>query len=138
MKACIEKKTIEMSKSEAKAAGKINSEKYRELQEYRAAYPGFEIAIIATTKRKNAFDKISYDFMRAYIKAHDSDDGKIMSKFYELTAQDKKEKKENSEFLVAASYFEVKKWFLAQYPEIKQTKVEHQKRINEILASTAA
>lgn len=31
MKACIEKKTIEMSKSEAKAAGKINSEKYSQL-----------------------------------------------------------------------------------------------------------
>lgn len=137
MKACIEKMTIEMSKNEAKAAGKINSEKFKELQDYRAAYPGYEIVIVAVAKRKNEFDGLDYDFMKAYIKAHDNTEKSAMEEFNTLTAQAKKDGVENSEYLEAASYFEVKKWFLKKFPEIAEFKKNHQKRIAEILAAAA-
>ena len=137
MKACIEKKTIEMSKNEAKAAGKINSEKFKELQDYRAAYPGYEIVIVAAAKRKNDLGELNYDFMKTYIKAHDDAQKTAMAEFNILTAQAKKDGEENSAYLEAASYFEVKKWFLKKFPEIAEFKENHQKRIAEILAAAA-
>ena len=38
-------KKIEMTKNEAKAAGKIGSEKFSELQQYKEMYPNFEVQI---------------------------------------------------------------------------------------------
>ena len=137
MKANLITKKIEMSKNEAKAAGKINSEKFKELQEYRAAYPGYEIVIVAAAKRKNEFDGLDYGFMKAYIKAHDNAEKSAMEEFNTLTAQAKKDGEENSAYLEAASYFEVKKWFLKKFPEIAKFKENHQKRIAEILAAAA-
>ena len=109
---------IEMSKSEAKAAGKIGSEKYHELRQYMKEFPGFEIHIKAAAKRKVEFRDLNYDYMRAYIKKHDDDDGTIMAEFRTLIAQDKKDKVEGSENLKAANYLDVKKWFLAKFPEV--------------------
>ena len=124
---------IEMTKAEAKAAGKIDSEKYNELRDYLDAYPGFEIQIKAPAKRKVEFRGLDYKFMKEYIQKHDNADGTIMAEFRTLTAQDKKEKIEGSENLEAAGYLDVKKWFLAKFPEIKKFKEDHAKKVQEIL-----
>ena len=126
---------IEMSKKEAKAAGKIGTPEFEELKNYMAIYPGFEIQIKAPAKRKVEFRGLDYNYMRTYIQKHDDEDGKIMAEFRELIAQDKKDKVEGAEHLEAASYIDVKKWFLAKFPEIKQYKEEHQKKIEKILAA---
>ena len=133
MNANLMTKKIEMSKSEAKAAGKIGSEKFVELRQYMEMYPGFEIQIKAPAKRKNEFSKLDYKYMRAYIQSHDDEDGTIMAEFRTLIAQDKKDKVEGSEHLEAAGYLDVKKWFLTKFPEIKQFKDEHSKKVQEIL-----
>ena len=52
MNANIFSRKIEMSKAEAKAAGKIGSEKFEELRQYMNEFPGFEIQIKAPAKRK--------------------------------------------------------------------------------------
>jgi hypothetical protein len=135
MNANLMKKTIEMSKTEAKDAGKIGSDKFAELRQYMAEYPGFTIAIKPTAKKKVEFRGLDYKYMRGYILKHDDDDGTIMAEFCELIAQDKKDKVEGAEHLEAASYIDVKKWFLAKFPEIKQYKEEHQKKIEKILAA---
>ena len=49
MNANLMTKKIEMSKSEAKEAGKLNTEKFHELRQYMAIYPGFEVQINADT-----------------------------------------------------------------------------------------
>ena len=135
MNANLMTKKIEMSKKEAKAAGKIDSEKYEELRKYMKEFPGFEIQIKAPAKRKVEFRGLDYKFMREYIQKHDDADGTIMAEFRTLTAQDKKEKIEGSENLEAAGYLDVKKWFLAKFPEIKKFKEEHSKKVQEILAA---
>ena len=56
-------KVIEMTKNEAKAAGKIGSEKFKELREYQAAYPYFTIEIKAAPKRKASFSGLTYKYM---------------------------------------------------------------------------
>ena len=135
MNANLMKKTIEMSKAEAKAAGKIGSDKFNELREYMEIYPTFTIDIKAPAKRKVEFRGLTYEYMKNYIKKHDDEDGKIMAEFRELIAQDKKDKIEGAEHLEAASYNDVKKWFLAKFPEIKEYKEQHAEKVQKILAA---
>ena len=135
MNANLMKKTIEMSKTEAKAAGKIGSEKCKELREYMEMYPTFTIDIKASAKRENEFRGLDYDYMRNYIQKHDDEDGTIMAKFNDLIAQDKEEGKKDFECAKAANYAQVKKWFLNKFPAIKQYKEDHQKKVQEILAA---
>ena len=135
MNANLMKKTIEMSKAEAKAAGKIGSEEFKELRQYMEIYPDFTIDIKAPAKRKVEFRGLDYKYMKAYIVAHDDGDGTIMAEFRALVAQDKKDKVEGAEHLEAAGYFDVRDWFLAKFPEIKQYKEAHAKRVQEILTA---
>ena len=133
MNANLMTKKIEMSKNEAKAAGKIGTPEFEELKSYMAIYPGFEVQIKAPAKRKVEFRGLTYEYMKNYIKKHDDEDGKIMAEFRELIAQDKKDKIEGAEHLEAASYNDVKKWFLAKFSEIRQYKEDHAKKVQEIL-----
>ena len=128
-------KKIEMSKNEAKAAGKINSDEFNALRQLMEMYPGYEIQIKTPAKRKSEFSKLDYKYMKEYIKKHDDGNGTIMAEFNELIALDKKNKVAGAEHLEAASYIDVKKWFLAKFPEIKNYKEEHQKKIEKILAA---
>ena len=135
MNANLMKKTIEMSKTEAKAAGKIGSTEFDELKQYLELYPTFTIDIKASAKRKIEFRGLDYKYMRTYIIKHDDEKGTIMAEFRELIAQDKKDKVEGSEHLKAAGYLDVKKWFLAKFPEIKQYKEDHDEKVKKILAA---
>ena len=126
---------IEMTKAEAKAAGKIGSDKYNELRQYMKEFPGFEIQIKAPAKRKVEFRGLTYEYMKNYIKKHDDEDGKIMAEFNDLIALDKKNKVEGAEHLEAAGYLDVKKWFLAKFPEIKEYKEQHAEKVQKILAA---
>ena len=135
MNANLMTKKIEMSKKEAKAAGKIGTPEFEELKNYMKEYPNFEILIKAPAKRKVEFRGLDYNYMRTYIQKHDDEDGKIMAEFRELIAQDKKDKVEGAEHLEAAGYLDVKKWFLAKFPEIQKYKEDHAEKVKKILAA---
>ena len=138
MNANLMTKKIEMSKSEAKEAGKLNTEKFHELRQFMAAYPGYEIQIKAPAKRKVELRGLDYKFMRTYILKSDKDNRiEIMAKVNELIAQDKKDGKEGAEYLEAAGYLEVRAWFLKQFPEIEQRRDAHKKKVQAILAEVA-
>ncbi len=66
-------KKIEMSKNEAKAAGKIGTTEFEMLREYMAAYPGYEVQIKAPAKRKVELRGLDYKYMRTYILSHDDE-----------------------------------------------------------------
>lgn len=133
MNANLMTKKIEMSKKEAKAAGKIGTPEFEELKIYMAIYPGYEVQIKAPAKRKVEFRGLTYEYMKNYIKKHDDENGTIMAEFRELIAQDKKDKVEGAEHLEATGYLDVKKWFLAKFPEIRQYKEDHTKKVQDIL-----
>ena len=138
MNANIFSRKNEMTKAEAKAAGKIGSDKFNELHDYMEAYPGYEIQIKAAPKRKVELKGLDYKYMRNYIqKCEREDKGKIMEKFNTLIAQDKKAGKEGYENIEAAGYLEVREWFLATFPEIKQTREDHKKKVQAILGTVA-
>ena len=138
MNANLYTKKIEMTKSEAKAAGNIKSEKFEELRQYMEMYPGYEIQIKAPAKRKVDLKGLDYKYMRSYIqKSTREDKAEIMEMFKTLIAQDKKDGKEGSEHLEAAGYLDVREWFLATFPEIKQNKENHKEKVQAILAKVA-
>ena len=109
--------TIEMTKNEAKAAGKYGSDKFNELHTLKAAEPTFRVVIVkSAAKRGDHFKGLTFEYMETYIKAHDTDCS-IMAEFYELRGLDTEGNK--VELAAAASYGEIKMWFLSQYPEIE-------------------
>ena len=129
MNANLMMKTIEMTTNEAKQAGKIGSDKFKELRAYQEAYPTFTISIKAATKRKVEFKGLTYKYMRAYIVNHDDEDGKIMGQFLTLIAQDKKDKVEGSEHLEAAGYLDVR---AAQAQDLQAAKQKFQQMRNTL------
>ena len=130
-------KKIEITKSEAKEAGKLNSEKFKELREYMEAYPGYEILIKAPSKRKVEFKGLTYDYMKEYIQKHDDAQKSKMTAFETLIAQSKKNGVDGAEHLEAANYIEVREWFLNTFSDIKTKKEEHNKKVKEILSAAA-
>lgn len=138
MNANLMTKKIEMTKNEAKAAGKIGTPEFETLKNYMLAYPGYEIQIKAPAKRKVELKGLDYKYMRAYIlKCNKENKEDIMDKFNNLIAQEKKDGKEGSEYLEAAGYLEVRAWFLKQFPEIEQRRDDHKKKVQAILAEVA-
>lgn len=117
MQANMVKKVIEMTKNEAKAAGKVNSNEFAELNSLRAAYPNFRI-VIRASKSKDSMKGLDTNYMERYIKAHDDAENTILKEFYALRGLDENGVKK--EFAQTVSYGELKMWFLATYPEVKK------------------
>ena len=132
-------KKIEMTKTEAKAAGKPNTAEYNTLLELMKNFPSYQIEIKTPAKHKNEFKGLDYDYMQKYIQKSDkANKDAIMEEFNTLTAQAKKKGDKNAENMEAASYFEVKNWFLATFPEIQQFRDNHKKQVQSILDKIAA
>lgn len=138
MNANLYTKKIEMTKSEAKEAGKLNTEAFKNLRQLMEMYPGYEIQIKTTTKRKVELKGLDYDFMRDYIqKSGRQDKTDVMKKFNTLIAQDKKDGKKGSEHMVTTNYLKVRKWFLETFPEIQKNLKDNKAEIQAILNAVA-
>ena len=133
MKANLKNRTIEMTKAEANAAGRIGSEEFEELKKYQNAYPDYRICILATHKRKSKYSGLDYKFMTNYIMNCERDDkDKILEKFNELRGVGN-ENRSKFERVEAVPYAKVKNWFLSVFPEIQEKKKEQRKKIEDIL-----
>ena len=126
-----EKKVIEMTKSESKAAGKVGTNEYDTLKELRSENPTFRIVIKATKSREN-MKGLDTHYMERYIKAHDDAEQTILKEFYSLRGLDENGKKKD--FAPVASYGTLKQWFLTYYPEVGKMN----DTVNEILAKAEA
>ena len=125
-------KRIEMTKTESKAAGKIGTPEFNELQELRAAFPNYPIEIKASKKAKNQL-KIDYKFMEEYIQKHDGENAAAMDELNILRGK----KPVEGEYVEAVNFMEIKNWFLKKYPEIKNAQKTYREKIDEILSSVA-
>lgn len=131
MNANISSASIIMSKAEAKAAGKVNSPEFAELNALRAAYPTFRI-VIKASKSKDSMRGLDTNYMERYIKAHDDAENTVLKEFYALRGLDDQGQKK--ELAQAVSYGELKMWFLAAYPEVEKMN----ETVNAILAKAKA
>ena len=126
-----EKKIIEMTKSESKAAGKVSTTEYETLKELRSENPTFRIVIKASKSRDN-MKGLDTNYMERYIKAHDDEEHSILKEFYSLRGLDENGKK--IDFAPVAPYGTLKQWFLTYYPEVGKMN----DTVNEILKRAEA
>ena len=116
MNANLFSRKIEMTKTEAKAAGKPNTTEYNTLLELMKNFPGFQIEIVKSAAKKvDRFKGLDTNYMENYIKSHKPE---LLETFYELRGLDADGKK--VELAAAATYGEIKMWFLTQFPEIEK------------------
>ena len=116
MNANLFSRKIEMTKTEAKAAGKPNTTEYNTLLELMKNFPGFQIEIVKSAAKKvDRFKGLDTNYMENYIKSHKPE---LLETFYELRGLDANGKK--VELAAAATYGEIKMWFLIQFPEIEK------------------
>ena len=112
------KKTLEITKTFAKAASRYGSEAYMKLRSARNDFPDFKVVIRSTTaKKQTCFKGLTYAYMEKYIEAHDDENRTTMKKFLDLRGQSDEAKEALAE---SCSYNEIKGWFLDQYKEINQ------------------
>ena len=109
-------KAIEMAKSEHRAAHTYGTPEYENLQEVRKAYPGYRV-VIKERKRTDRLKGLDVDYMKKYIQAHDDADSNILKVFYQLRGLDENGKK--LPLAAAASFGELRMWFLNQFPELE-------------------
>ena len=128
MNANLMTKKIEMTKTEAKAAGKPNTAEYNTLLELTNNFPGYQIEIVKTAAKKvDRFKGLDYNYMTDYIKSHNEE---LLKEFYTLRGLNENGKKVG--MAAAASYGEIKMWFLEQFPEIEGMG----EKVNKIIEET--
>lgn len=124
-------RAIELTKAEEKAASRYGTDAYNALREIRRDFPTFSVVVKKTSVKRDTFKGLTYDYMERYIKAHPVEGKNLLDDFYALLAKDANGGKLDDEFAESASYGEIKKWFLNQYPAF----AAYRQKIDSILSS---
>ena len=119
--------TIELSKSFANKASKYGSEEYHALTSAQKDFPFYKTSITASAKRKtkDSYKGLTYEYMEQYIKKQENHEKKLAA-FYTLRAKDIDKATADP-----AHYTTVKRWFLNEFPEIKEFQNKRDKLIEE-------
>lgn len=81
-------KTLEVTKTFAKAASRYGSEAYMKLRSARNDFPDFKVVVRSTAaKKKDRFKGLTYAYMEKYIAAHDDEKETAMKEFLDLRGQ---------------------------------------------------
>ncbi len=127
MKINYTKKTIELTKSEMKAAENYGTEMYKSLLDAQKNFPDFSVTVKTASAKRDNYKGLTRDFMKDYIQKHDDEDHSISAEFNTLCGFDADGKKKT--FAAVASYGELRMWFLSKYPELH----DMQSSINSIM-----
>ena len=111
--------TIEMTKTEAKNAGKVGTEAFKEMLSLMQQFPNYKIQVAtrAATKKACDYKGLTFDHMEKYIAAHDDAKKSIMTEYQALRGMTAEAKDALAE---SCSYKEIKEWILNKFPAIKQ------------------
>ena len=102
-------KQIEMTKKEAKAASKWNSETYKELMKIKKDFPEYEIKVREVSPKGHS-KGFSFDKMEAYIEHCGTEEQK--EKFKEM-----REAAKETMGGIGSAYKDIKGWFNDEFPE---------------------
>ena len=118
--------TIFVSKPFLKRANLYGTEESKMLEEARAAYPDFKVVprSIAKSNKKRPYLRVSYAYMERYISSHENAE-KRMKEYEEMRFRAECHE---------VPFSEVKKWFVACYPEIDDFTPEDFKKEKETAA----
>ena len=128
-----EKKAIELTTAEMKEAKKFGSDMYKDLREARNDNPGFRVVEVKAKKSKNDFSDLNMKTIKAYVEKHGSDEQKEHFEFIS-----KKTITEDGEYVMAQSFFQIKKWFLEEFSELKQARKEYREKVQKIYEAAEA
>lgn len=111
--------TIEMTKAEAKNAGKVGTEAFKEMLSLMQQFPNYKIQVItrAATKKTCDYKGLTFDYMEKYIASHDDENNSIMAEYQALRGKSDEAKEVLAD---SCSYKEIKAWFLAKFPAIEK------------------
>ncbi len=107
-----EANTIEITKDFAKRASIRGTDEYKELLKWKNDYRDYKVVVRTASRRTSSESKLTFDKIEAYVKMHDADGEKLKA----LNALKNEVKGEK---LHRTTFFEIKKWFYEQYPELK-------------------
>ena len=110
-------RTLEITKKFDKLASRYGTDEYTELQNALTENPGYKVVVRSTTssKKRETYKGLTFDYMEKYIETHDDKDGSIMAEFKMMRG----ETEEAQEALAdSMSYHDIKEWFLETYPAI--------------------
>lgn len=127
MKTNMIKKTIELTKAEYSEAMEYGTTAYDKLQAIRRDYPDFRVVEIKTKKNKSDFASLDMKTIKAFVEKHGSDEQRKDFAFISKKTVD-----ESGEYHEAQSFFEIKKWFLNEFPKIKQQRIDYRKKVQKI------
>ena len=119
--------TIELTKTEMKAAEKFGSEMYMNLREARQDNPNYRVKLVAPSKKVDRHKGLTADAMKKFIEKHDDENKTVLKEFYQLRGLTSEGKED--EFGCAVTYGELKQWFFEQYPQF----VKMEDSVNEIM-----
>lgn len=123
-----EKKTIELTKTEMTNASKYGSQQYRDLMDARRDNPDFRVIEIKVKKTaKTPLDRLNLAQIRSYVKIHGDESQKKEFLSISTATID-----ENGIYCPAESFFNIKKWFLAEFPQYKAAVEAHDAEISNI------
>lgn len=120
-------KTIDLSKDEMKKAMTFGTEEYKNLQEARRDYPNYRVVEIKSKRKKADFANLNKKFITAYVEAHGSEEQKEHFAFISKRTVD-----EEGEYCEAQSFFQIKAWFLAEFPELKKARKAYREKVVSI------
>lgn len=137
-----ENRTITITKAFNAKASIYNSEEYKDLAEIQNAHPNFRIIVKAAKRKSIPLGRITYEQMEKYIKAHDDEKKSRWGEYQKLrgiTEEDNDQDEDEDEInvKVSVSFFQIKKWFVKAFPEIKEEIDTRKKDIKSILNKEA-
>ena len=125
-----ENSTIELTKSEMTAAKQYGSEMYNAVMAARRDNPGYRVVEIKAKKVKSDFANLDMKTIASYVEKHGNDEQK---KNFALIS--KRTIGEDGEYCEAQPFFQIKSWFLAEFPEIKRARKDYRERVQKIFES---
>lgn len=121
-------RTIEVTKKFYDASSKYNSEEELLLREVQQNNPGFKV-VVATRKTKSTYKGLDYEYMTAYIKAHDDENKTKMAAFLDMRALTAEAVAMDA---APADYLTVRDWFLSEFPAIEEYHDSRKKMLDDI------
>ena len=126
-------RSIELTAAEMKKAQKYGSDMYKELCTARRDNPGFKVVEVKAKKSKNDFSDLNMKNIKAYVEKHGTDEQKEHFAFIS-----KRRITEDGEYVEAQSFFEIKKWFLSEFSELKKARKEYREKVQKIYEAAEA
>ena len=122
--------TIELTKSEMSEASKYGSDMYNAVMAARRDNPGYRVVEIKAKKAKSDFANLNLKTIASYVEKNGTDEQKKHFAFISKRTID-----EDGEYCEAQPFFQIKSWFLAEFPEIKRARKDYRERVQKIFES---